>query len=224
MNQDGFWKQRVREGAVLNVVDRVSEVLFGLIMVLTFTGAISVANDGREEVRQLLWAALGCNLAWGLVDAVMYVMNVLLERGHALTVLNRILSSESSEKSREILKEEIQPLVSGLLDDKDLDGMISRMQLLPHPSARNLFTIRDLVAGGEIFLLVFLCTLPVAIPFALFDEMAFAMRASNGIALFMLFVGGLVLGRYAGFSKIVTATVYTIIGVVLVSITMALGG
>lgn len=69
---DNFWKERVREGAVLSPVDRISEILFGLIMVLTFTGAISVSNDGRQEVRDLLWAALGCNVAWGLVDAIMY--------------------------------------------------------------------------------------------------------------------------------------------------------
>ena len=44
MATDNFWKSRVQEGAVLNPVDRISEVLFGLIMVLTFTGAISVAT------------------------------------------------------------------------------------------------------------------------------------------------------------------------------------
>ena len=67
MNDQSFWKSIVKEDAVLNPVDRTSEVLFGTIMVLTFTGAISAATDGRQEIRELLWAALGCNVAWGFV-------------------------------------------------------------------------------------------------------------------------------------------------------------
>ena len=55
--------------SILDPVERVSEMLFGLFMALTFVGAISVAESGRAEVRDLLIAAIGCNLAWGLVDA-----------------------------------------------------------------------------------------------------------------------------------------------------------
>ncbi len=57
---------------ILNPVDRISELLFGLFMALSFVGAMSVAQSGREEIRSTFFAALGCNLAWGLVDAVMY--------------------------------------------------------------------------------------------------------------------------------------------------------
>ena len=42
----------------------------GLFMALTFIGAVSVAESGREQVREVFIAALGCNLAWGMVDAV----------------------------------------------------------------------------------------------------------------------------------------------------------
>ncbi len=55
-------------------MDRVSEMLFGLFMALTFIGAISVAESGRAQIREMFIAALGCNLAWGLVDAVMYLV------------------------------------------------------------------------------------------------------------------------------------------------------
>jgi uncharacterized membrane protein len=65
---------------VLDPVDRTSEVLFGLIMALTFTGTISVAEADREEVRSMLVAALTCNIAWGLVDGMMYVVTALVQR------------------------------------------------------------------------------------------------------------------------------------------------
>lgn len=40
-------------------------------MVLTFTGTLSAATAGREDVRIMLLAAIGCNAAWGIVDGVM---------------------------------------------------------------------------------------------------------------------------------------------------------
>ncbi len=70
-------RSRQRRGdpaPALSPVDRVSGVIFGLIMALTFTGTLSVATADRNEVRSMLIGALGCNTAWGLVDAVMYLL------------------------------------------------------------------------------------------------------------------------------------------------------
>ncbi len=224
MKDQQFWRARVQEGAVLNPVDRISEVLFGLIMVLTFTGAISVASDGREDIRQLLWAALGCNVAWGLVDAVMYWMNVLLERGHAITVIRKIVESDNTSQSRELLRNEIQPVIAALMKDEEVDHLVDRIQKLPEPEKHSVFTWRDLLSGVQIFLLVFLCTLPVALPFAFLDDVSVGMRTSNGIAILQLFIGGFILAGYAGFRRLPTAMVYVVIGVLLVLLTMALGG
>jgi hypothetical protein len=225
MSQDqNFWKDRIKEASVLNPVDRISEVLFGLIMVLTFTGAISASTDAREDVRELLWAALGCNVAWGLVDAIMYLMNVALERGHAITVIKKINATKDTREAGKILKSEIQPAIAGLMTEEELSALSSRLKGLPEPSRKYLSVGIDLLAGVQIFLLVFLCTFPVAIPFAIFDDLALAMRASNGVALLLLFIGGFLLAGYAGFRRGITAVVYTLIGVLLVALTMALGG
>ena len=74
---------------LLDPVDRVSEILFGLIMAITIVGSLSVATAGQGDVRTVMKAALGCNLAWGLVDAVMYLVRTLTERTR-----NRILSGQ----------------------------------------------------------------------------------------------------------------------------------
>jgi hypothetical protein len=223
-HEDNYWKTRVKEAGVLNPVDRIAEVLFGLIMVLTFTGAISASTDAREDVRELLWAALGCNVAWGLVDAIMYLMNVAIERGHAITMINKIQASDNAAEAGQILKNEIQPGIAGLMTDSELGEISNRLKKLPAPSTKQVLTGTDLMAGVQIFLLVFLCTFPVAIPFGIFDNLEVAMRASNGVALLLLFIGGFLLARYAGFRPVITAIVYTLLGVALVAITMALGG
>ena len=79
--------------AVLNPVDRVSEMLFGLLMALTFVGAVSAAESGDEQIRTLFTTALGCNLAWGLVDAVMYLVRTITERGRLLTLVREVRSA-----------------------------------------------------------------------------------------------------------------------------------
>lgn len=219
-----FWRNRIKESAVLNPVDRISEVLFGLIMVLTFTGAISASTDAREDVRELLWAALGCNVAWGLVDAIMYLMNVAIERGHAIKVIKNIHATTNPDEAGSLLKDEIQPGIAGLMTTSELNELSSRIKKLPEPSKTHVITGTDLWAGVQIFLLVFLCTFPVAIPFGIFEQLEVAMRMSNGVALLLLFVGGFMLAGYAGFRRVITAVVYTLIGVVLVALTMALGG
>lgn len=224
MKENNFWKNRVREGAVLNPIDRTSEVLFGLIMVLTFTGAISVATDGREEVKELLWAALGCNVAWGLVDAVMYWMNVLLERGRNVKIIDSMRQAKNADDSSKLLSEELPPVLGSLFTQEELKSISTRLTELPEPDRKDLLTVRDFYSGLQIFLLVFLCTLPVALPFALIQDVALAMRVSNGVALTLLFIGGYRLARYAGFRPFLTGLVYALIGVLLVALTMMLGG
>ena len=64
----------------LDPIDRLNEILFGLIMVLTFTLAAGLTvEDGPDAGRELLVAAIGCNLAWGIIDGAMYLMGRILE-------------------------------------------------------------------------------------------------------------------------------------------------
>ena len=61
----------------------LGEVMFGLIMTLTFTlgAGIIIEDEGREGARQLLIALIGCNIAWGIIDAALYLVGQLLNRG-----------------------------------------------------------------------------------------------------------------------------------------------
>ena len=52
-----------RSRRVLEPSERIAEVLFGLIMVLTFTGSLSVTEAARADIQAMLIGALGCNVA-----------------------------------------------------------------------------------------------------------------------------------------------------------------
>ncbi|HEX5094254.1 MAG TPA: hypothetical protein VFV84_16350 [Burkholderiales bacterium] len=85
---------------VLDPIERVSEIVFGVLMAMTFIGALNVAEAGRQEVRTAMIAALGCNLAWGLADAVMYLVGVLTERTREHTLALRAGAVAGAEPPR----------------------------------------------------------------------------------------------------------------------------
>jgi hypothetical protein len=224
MSPHDFWKERLRQMTDLDKQSRIAEILFGLIMVLTFTGTISVSTAGKQEVKELLWAALGCNLAWGLVDGIMYLMDQLIGRAHSITQLNRIKQSQNDAESRSIIRENMSPLFAGLMEDQQIDQLGEKLKRLPEITVRSTLILKDFLLAGQIFLLVFLITLPVTLPFLFISNVALAMRISNGIALLLLFAGGFSLARYSGLRPGITALAYAAIGVFLVAMTMALGG
>ena len=75
---------------VLDPLERFSEIVFGLIVVLSFTCAMSVTQVAREDVHRMLVGAILCNLAWGIIDAAFYLISCLAEHNHNITLLLQI--------------------------------------------------------------------------------------------------------------------------------------
>ena len=207
----------------LSPVERVSGVVFGLIMALTFTGTLSVATADRNEVRSMLIGALGCNTAWGLVDAVMFLLATLTERRRNRAILRDVRTSSDAARSRQLILEALPPVVAATMEPEEVDVIRSRLARLPEPTMSAL-TLADFRTALGVFLLVFLATLPVALPFAFPGEAHRALRVSNGIALVMLFLGGYYLGRHGGTHPWRAGLGTLAIGVLLVWATIALGG
>jgi hypothetical protein len=197
--------------------------MFGLIMVLTFTGSMSVATAGREDVREMLIGAIGCNLAWGIVDAVMFVITSLVIRGRGLLLL-RTVQDASPEQAQRAIASALPDAVASIMRPSDYESLQHRLQALPAPARHPALTRKDLRGAAEVFLLVFLSTFPVVLPFVVFSEPVRALRTSNAIAVAMLFFGGVSLGRFSGLGPWVLALTLAAVGGVLVALTLALGG
>jgi len=209
--------------SVLDPVDRISEIIFGLIMAVTIVGSLSVASAGREDVRTVLFAALGCNLAWGLVDAVMYLVQTLTERTRNL-VLTRQLIGLAPSDARRLIAEELPPHVAAFTGPEELEAMHRRLHDLSLPTRPGLKR-DDYVGALGIFLLVVLATFPVVVPFIVLRDVALAMDLSRVLSLVMLFLAGLMLGRHAGHARpIRTGLAMAVLGAVLITAVKALGG
>jgi VIT1/CCC1 family predicted Fe2+/Mn2+ transporter len=209
---------------VLDPMERVSEVLFGLIMVLGFTGSLSVATADRTQVRSMLLAALGCNLAWGIIDGVFYLMSCLSERGQKLRLVRTVRATADPLEAHRMIADALPPILASALPASSLELMRLRVVQLAEPVDRARLKAEDWRGALGVFLLVFLATFPVAVPFLIFREPRVALRVSNGVAIVMLFVCGQTLGRYAGKRPWTIGLAIVIAGLAMVAITIALGG
>jgi hypothetical protein len=209
---------------VLEPYDRISEVLFGLIMVLTFTGSLSIAEAGREAVRTMLLGALGCNLAWGIIDGVLYLMGCLAGKGKGILTLRAVRKAADPQKAQRLIADALPPLVASILQPAELETMRLRLKDLPEPPERARLGKAEWLGALGVFLLVFLSTFPVVIPFFFLKGPWLALRVSNAIAIAMLFLTGYALGRVTGHRPWVMGVSMVILGAILVGITMALGG
>ena len=217
--------QEGSEGRLLDPIDRISEILFGLFMVLTFTGTLSVATAGREDVRLMLVAAIGCNIAWGFVDGVMFVLRNLVTRAREETLARAVRAVRRPGDAHALLATRVGPMAAAL-GPEGLERV--RQWMLAQPAsvaaARGRVTGHDLKGAVGVFLLVFASTFPVVLPFVFMADLQWAMRVSAAVAITMLFLCGYGWGRYGGLSPWRAGAVMVVLGVVVESIVIALGG
>ena len=209
---------------VLDSAERISEVLFGLIMVLTFTGSLSIAESGREDIRAMLIGALGCNIAWGIIDAILYLMGSLAEKGRDLATYRAVRQAASSREGERLIAEALPPVFASVLQPDELARFHQRLTDLPEPPARARLNGSDWSGALGVFLLVFLSTFPVAVPFMVMRNASAAMRTSNAVAIAMLFIAGVAYARVVGRNPWIVGVSMVALGSLLVSLTIALGG
>jgi hypothetical protein len=209
---------------VLEPAERISEVLFGLIMVLTFTGSLSVAEAGRDDVRLMLIGALGCNLAWGLIDGVLYLMACLANKGRNLKIFRAVRQATAPHQAATLIAGALPPLVASVIQPAEFAAIHERLKQLPEPPERANLSGSDWWGAFGVFLLVFLTTLPVALPFIFMQETHHAMRVSNLVAVLMLFLTGIAYGRCVGRAPMGFGVGMVVLGLILVGLTIALGG
>src|SRR4030095_10364878 len=216
-------ESKPRHRWLLHPVDRVSEILFGLIMAVTIVGSLSIANAGHNEVRTVMAAALGCNLAWGLVDGVMYLVRTLTERAHNWRLARKVIHAEP-EAALRLIEQSLPSHVATITGPGELEGMRRRLLGLDLPT-RPMLHRDDFVAAFRIFLLVVFATFPVVLPFLLTDNAALAIEASRIVTLVMLFLAGFSLGRHTWHPHPTHPGIgMTLLGVALIAAVKALGG
>jgi hypothetical protein len=207
--------------------ERLAEVLFGLIMVLTITLTAGL-TVGQEPgaAREMLMAAIGCNVAWGIIDGGMYIMGALLERGRLARQIEAIRHAPDEPTAMRLVSEGLDETLIGLAPSNQRTTLTrDLLELARRATPRRVrITYDDWMGALASGWLVIAATIPAAVPFMLMRDAHRALRVSNGLLLGLLFLVGFSWGRYANVNRWVAGTVFLTLGVILVGVAIALGG
>ena len=208
----------------LEPMDRISEILFAVIMALSFTCTLAVQTADRLQVRTMLFAALGCNLAWGIIDAGIHIMTrVNTESGRA-AMLREMRDAPSNTAARSLLADNLHPLMASTFSEAQLDATRRSLRETPKLPGRAPLTRDDAFAAISLCLLCFLSTFPIALPFLFVGDARLALRISNAVAAIMLLFCGYVYGLRNGFPPWATALAMALFGGAMIGVAIALGG
>lgn len=208
----------------LDPADRLGETLFGLIMALGFTGAVRLGIDEATS-RELFVAILGCNIAWGIVDGVMYVMVALFERGRTARLMERVRGLDDASAAL-VIGEELDEGLESFTSASERESIYRTMAAGIRRTGRVRAGLRprDLLGGAAVAMLITLMTAPVVAPFLFFEDAMIASRISNSIALAMLLAIGHRWGRITGGPSWRIGFAVMGVGMAMVGVTIALGG
>lgn len=205
--------------------NRLAEIICALVMVLSFTATTS-ATFHDTKPHALLIAVLGCNIAWGIVDGVTYIMGNLLNRGVRARLVRALKQDRDDPKAMAVVTSRLESSLGPMLTAAQMEQVrswivesVDRSEPEPVGIQRS-----DIYTGIACFMVVFGATLPLLIPFLLIENDSIALRVSNGLMLAMLFAVGWRWAEYVNINRWKMGLTLLGIGFVLVAITIVLGG
>jgi hypothetical protein len=208
--------------------EALGEALFGLIMALTFgVGARIVTAKDELDAHQLIAAAIGCNVAWGVIDATLYVLGSLFYRSQRARFFRALKSARSETEALAAIQDEFgledEPLAIQP-DDRTL-LYASILALSSHSTlARVRIRPRDFLSALLVFALVSATALPGVIPFLLLKDSYLALRLSNVVLILLLFLVGYWWGHYTEARPWRVGATVMVLGLSMVFVAVALGG
>jgi VIT1/CCC1 family predicted Fe2+/Mn2+ transporter len=208
--------------------ETLAEVLFGLIMVLTITVGASVISTSEElDTHKLVVAAVGCNIAWGVIDAVLFVLGNLFYRSQRARFFRELRSARSEAEALAAIQKEFgleeEPLAVPPEDRARLYQSILALSAHATPVRAGLKR-RDFVSAFVVFCLVSVTALPGVLPFLLLNDSYLAFRLSNVVLLFLLFFVGYWWAHYTDARPWHAAVIVLFLGVSMVFVAITLGG
>jgi hypothetical protein len=207
--------------------ERLGELLFGLIMTLTFTlGAGAVVGTEEGASTSLLLATVGCNLAWGVIDGILLILHRIFDRGRLVRLGQAIAAATNEQQALEIVAGELDDTLVPITSDERRVALYRDVVNRVGQSQRRQPTVTwaDARAALAVLCLVFCASLPAALPYLVIADPWIALRASNALLIGMLFWVGYRYASYTSFHPLRFGMALTALAVALVLIAIPLGG
>jgi hypothetical protein len=219
---------------MLDPIDRLTEAIYAVLIVMTFTmayRAIDASQFNEQTVSQavtsLAIAAFGCAVAWGIIDGAMYILLSMLERGENNRLLKRVKAAPTEGAGVDVIADHLDSTLETVMTEEERRQIYQQayQRMRDNETKQVGFKREEFFGAIGVMLIAILVTFPVVLPLLLFRTDAnMALRASNLMAIFMLFLFGYQWGKYAGGKPVRVGLLLAGLGVAMVLIAIPLGG
>jgi VIT1/CCC1 family predicted Fe2+/Mn2+ transporter len=175
--------------------------------------------------------ALGAGIAWGIIDALLYLVVIVYERNRYIHVADDLQKSQDEKSSLGIIQEDLEDSIIGTLDVEDQeriyrDVLGAQRRVGYADKARGVSSLgrEDYLGAFQVFLAMLVATLVVVVPLYVVEPPHVAVIVSNLVALLSLFVVGYLWARHTRINKVKFGVLLAIMGAGIVVITFFLGG
>lgn len=218
-------------GETLAPIDILSEAIFSILIILTFTLAYRVLRLGPGSdagyTMRLFAGALGAVVAWGIIDGIMYALMSLFERGEKHRLLRRLRAAATEEEGIAAIADELDDVLEPITREEKRAGLYADMlDHLKDAEPQPVGLKRADIAGAVASLIVaLLAVLPALLPLLLLRQSPdAAIRASNVVSFIALFFCGYQWGKYAGSNPWRTGLILAVVSAGMVLVAIPLGG
>jgi VIT1/CCC1 family predicted Fe2+/Mn2+ transporter len=172
-------------------------------------------------------AIVGCNVAWGVIDATLFVLSTLFFRSRRAHFFREIKSVGNEAEALAAVEREFdlegEPVTVLPEDRAALYKSLLVMSMHTTPARAGLRR-QDFVSAFIVFVLVSTTVIPGVIPLLLIADSNFALRVSNWLLILLLFVVGCWWGRYGDSPPWRVGLTAMLLGILMVLVAIALGG
>ena len=210
----------------LDPTDRLDELLFGLIMVLSITLGASPAADAASGASTLAWTILSCNLAWGLIDAGMYIVTSLFTRGRQAKLRQMLNSACNPDEQVATIGAALNDRLSPLTSPEERHALYLKIAKRLRGAAvpQTHVIVEDLYGALSTVWLTILASIPALVPFLFYSDRFTAARVSNAFVLLSLFMVGYLFSRECNANPWRVGLATVMFGAIMVAIVVSLGG
>jgi VIT1/CCC1 family predicted Fe2+/Mn2+ transporter len=214
--------------------ERLVEILYGLVIALTITSAIRVVTGGgRPDINLMVTTSLGAGIAWGIIDAILYILVAIFQKHRYTRIASKISSAKDESEALATIKEDLEDSLVGTLDAEDQKSVYRLVLHAQRRSSEASYTHQpksipiareDVFGAFQVFFAMLLATLVVVVPLWLIEPPHLAVVISNIVAFVSLFIVGYTWAKHTYIKKTLFGIVLVALGVAIVGISLVFGG
>ncbi|OPY31340.1 MAG: VIT family protein [Methanomassiliicoccales archaeon PtaU1.Bin124] len=204
----------------------LAELVYGTITALAVTNTLWLAiQQGPDADAVLIIAAMGANTAWGVADAMIYLLTISVENRRAYNLAKSVRAMDD-ETAKLAIVDDLSGTVFHTMEDDDRDRWANAVHsklMMTEPHLQRIGK-SDYIGAVSCFVLSLVAAVPVLMPHLFIEDVRTAVLAGNVVGLVMMTVLGYIWAGRMRTSRIRSSITMFLIGLTILTVVLLFGG